>query len=238
MILRNKPPILIEHSEAFRRQDNFHGFHAARSSECLVLTSSVPYTSPTSATINPCSTVSTNFLRTSGYHTPRMTSGRAGPAILGMCQLSQDCIKSGLFFPQMHMAWNTTAQQFLWNPAVIELCISGDRRFRFFGISKSGLVQRLFDTAIDSLDHAIGLRMARLDVVLIADNIKQMVPYRHAFTPFASNRSVNSLPLSVSNLLMIKDATLCSLFRNLAELLSGMISRCAHQLARSTATNR
>jgi hypothetical protein len=78
------------------------------------------------------------------------------------------------------------ADYFLRNPAVIELCIVLDRGFKFFGISKSGLRQHRFNPAIESLDHAIGLWMARLDepmldVVLLAGSIEQMIPCRLAF---------------------------------------------------------
>jgi prepilin signal peptidase PulO-like enzyme (type II secretory pathway) len=71
----------------------------------------------------------------------------------------------------------------LRNATVIELFIVLDRGFKFFGVGKSGLFQHLFDPAIESLDHAIGLRMAwlgesMLDVVLVAGSIEQMLSCR------------------------------------------------------------
>ena len=69
------------------------------------------------------------------------------------------------------------AYHVLRNSGVIEFCIVLDRCGKLLGMSKSGLLQHLLDptpsSTVESLDHAIGLRVAwlgesMLDVVIEA----------------------------------------------------------------------
>src|SRR6218665_868806 len=60
-------------------------------------------------------------------------------------------------------------------------------------------------------------------------------------SPLANSRSVNSLPLSVSNLLILIGQALCNVFRKdcaLAAVLLALSCTNTHRVARSMATNR
>ena len=92
--------------------------------------------------------------------------------------------------------------------------------------------ENLANPAIETLNHAIGLRVFGLDQTVLnafclTYLIKRMLAGGFAFS--VGDKAIrNSLPLSVSTLVMIKGAFLMSCFRNplaLRALLSGKISR-------------
>ncbi|CAD7852430.1 MAG: hypothetical protein, partial [Olavius algarvensis Gamma 1 endosymbiont] len=76
---------------------------------------------------------------------------------------------------------------------------------------EAGSGQDLGDTAVEALDHPVGLRRSGLDeamfnVVIGTDSIKggqAPVGWR---SPVAQKRSVNSLPLSVRSLVILNGA--------------------------------
>jgi hypothetical protein len=65
----------------------------------------------------------------------------------------------------------------LWNVVVVDLDVIAKRRLELCGRPEPGLIDDVADTAVEALDHAVGLRMAwrnkpMLDIELLAQTVE------------------------------------------------------------------
>lgn len=74
-------------------------------------------------------------------------------------------------------------QDALWNVVVVDLDVIAQRRLELCGRSEPDLIDDVADTAVEALDHAVGLRMAwrnkpMLDIKLLAQTVEYVAPAR------------------------------------------------------------